>query len=72
MGTKFGNVHVRTADLEELSAALRQMTEKRIKPNPGGESGFDELLAKAFRSQNIYYLGKFDNGWTSILNNGFG
>lgn len=74
MGTNFGNIHVRTNDLNDVIAALKELssTRSRIEPNPAMFSDFESLLQYANQMKNIYYVGQMQPGWISILNDSFG
>lgn len=73
MGTKFGNIHVKTDQLNDVISALDAILEQTIKPASQFENtGFDSLMEQAYLSRNIYYLGQLKPGWVTILNDWFG
>lgn len=74
MGTKFGNVHVRSGSLKEVTAALEEIASARVVPasRAAPVTGFEALIQQADRSKQIYYIADWGNGWISILNDFFG
>jgi hypothetical protein len=80
VGTKFGNIHVRTNNFNELISALSKYSETQVrtKANYSSVLGVDlapelmELLQNGNQSKSIYYIGEFRKGWFSILNDWFG
>lgn len=73
MGTKFGNMHVMTDNLDEVVKALTSMIEdkEQLVIPAGKRIGFQSLLAESYRGRNIFYLGQLQPKWISILNDYF-
>ncbi|PYI54266.1 hypothetical protein [Paenibacillus flagellatus] len=76
MGTKFGNVHVMTNELEAVLSALKDMTSAE---NGSAEQaalermpGFGHLLLEVAKRKNIFYIAEWKPGWITILNDCFG
>ncbi|MDF2963591.1 MAG: hypothetical protein K0S39_5326, partial [Paenibacillus sp.] len=74
MGTKFGNIHVKTNDLEEILKALEEIASARGINTAAVEelSGYESLIHQANLLKNIFYIGELESGWISILNDCFG
>ncbi|MEF3301675.1 hypothetical protein [Paenibacillus sp. GYB003] len=74
MGTKFGNVHVKSDDLNEITSALREIASARVKEGTPKHdlTGFESIVQRARQLENVFYIGEWGNGWISILNDCFG
>jgi hypothetical protein len=75
VGTKFGNVHVKTNNVDEVVLALKELlSENTIDPvkSSGNLSGFESLIYQANLTRKIFYVGNVEKGWVSILNDWFG
>ncbi|MCR2804954.1 hypothetical protein [Paenibacillus soyae] len=71
MGTKFGNVHVKTNEREAVLTAIRSMMDERTVSLPHVE-GFESLMIQANLSKKVFYIAEYKPGWISILNDWFG
>lgn len=73
MGTKFGNIHVKTKELSGVLSALKEISSSNIqkRTNPDLALGFESIFEQIDLLQNIYYVGEFHNEWISILNDTF-
>ncbi|MBO9606356.1 MAG: hypothetical protein J7639_10410 [Paenibacillaceae bacterium] len=80
MGTKLGNIHVNTSDVNEVLAALRSYNEESSKAKPNlkfffGENynpEFEGFMNDVDESKSIFFIGEFREGWLSVLNDWFG
>lgn len=73
MGTKFGNVHVITDDLNSVLSALASISQERAVSSPIVlNHGYEFIMERANQMRNIYYLAEWKPGWVCILNDCFG
>lgn len=59
MGTHFGNIHIKTDQLEEVLTALKEVDRYSGK----------EIMGHTL--ENIYWIGEYKKGWISVLNDSF-
>lgn len=72
MGTKFGNLHVKTADIAEVISALKELASENSVNSTHGDEAFANLLHEANMQKNIFYVGSLQPEWVSVLNDWFG
>ncbi|UVI28042.1 hypothetical protein [Paenibacillus spongiae] len=76
MGTKFGNLHIRTSNIDDVITALTELAADRKSISRESSKtvqeldGFEALLQQAQMSRHLFYL-NVRNGWVSVLNDWF-
>ncbi|GLX67804.1 hypothetical protein [Paenibacillus glycanilyticus] len=71
MGTKFGNLHVKTTNQAEVIAALKGLSGAN-KPTASADGKAKANLHLEDLLQNIFHVGSLQSDWVSVLNDLFG
>lgn len=73
LGTKFGNITFRTDDVNSIQKSIEKvLTVKERLPSPWLKySNLSYDNPDNFIGENRYFIGKFKNGWVTLLNTNF-
>lgn len=74
MGTKFGNIHIKTDNTDDVILAIQELVldKSSVSAKADQLTGYELIVQQANISRNVYYVGVIRNGWISVLNDWFG